>query len=49
MELTIIIIGMVAIVAAEKAEVILKFIRAQNHKAWLIGNVVEGRGDVRMI
>ena len=34
-------IGMVAIVSAEKADAVLKFIRAQKHKAWLIGEVVE--------
>ena len=28
-------IGMVAIVAADQAEAILKFIRAQKHDAWL--------------
>jgi phosphoribosylformylglycinamidine cyclo-ligase len=39
-------IGMVAVVAADKADAILKFIRAQKHKAWLIGEVVKGRGEV---
>ena len=42
-------IGMVAIVAAEKAEPILKFIRAQKHKAWIIGEVVKGKGDTRVV
>jgi phosphoribosylformylglycinamidine cyclo-ligase len=42
-------IGMVAIVSADKADAILKFIRAQKHQAWLIGNVVEGRGEVRIV
>jgi phosphoribosylformylglycinamidine cyclo-ligase len=37
-------IGMVAIVAAEKADDVLKFIRAQQHKAWIIGAVVKGSG-----
>jgi phosphoribosylformylglycinamidine cyclo-ligase len=37
-------IGMVSIVAADQADVVLKFIRAQKHKAWLIGEVVKGRG-----
>ncbi|HZL12730.1 MAG TPA: phosphoribosylformylglycinamidine cyclo-ligase, partial [Verrucomicrobiae bacterium] len=37
-------IGMVAIVAAEKADDVLKFIRAQKHKAWIIGEVVKGNG-----
>jgi phosphoribosylaminoimidazole (AIR) synthetase len=30
-------IGMIAIVAAEKADAILRFIRAQKQNAWLIG------------
>jgi phosphoribosylformylglycinamidine cyclo-ligase len=38
-------IGMVAIVAADKADAVLKFIRAQKHKAWLIGEVVKGKGE----
>jgi phosphoribosylformylglycinamidine cyclo-ligase len=42
-------IGIVAIVSADKAEAILKFIRAQKHQAWLIGNVIEGRGEVRIV
>ena len=42
-------IGMVAIVSAAKAEAILKFIRAQKHKAWLVGEVVKGRGETRVI
>jgi phosphoribosylformylglycinamidine cyclo-ligase len=37
-------IGMVSIVAAEKANDILKFINAQKHKAWIIGEVVGGSG-----
>jgi len=42
-------IGMVAIVSADKADAILKFIRAQKHKAWLIGEVVKGRGKTRVV
>jgi len=42
-------IGMVAIVAPDKAEAMLKFIRAQKHKAWLIGEVVKGKGEARVI
>jgi phosphoribosylformylglycinamidine cyclo-ligase len=42
-------IGMTAIVAAEKAEAALRFIRAQKQKAWRIGEVVSGRGIVKMI
>ena len=42
-------IGMVAIVSAEKANAILKFIRAQRHRAWLIGEVVKGKGEARVV
>jgi phosphoribosylformylglycinamidine cyclo-ligase len=53
-------IGMVAIVSADKADTVLKFIRAstlrsaatedgQKHPAWLIGEVVKGRGQVRVM
>lgn len=41
-------IGMVAIVAAEKLEAVLKFIRAHKHKSWLIGEVVKGQGEARV-
>jgi phosphoribosylformylglycinamidine cyclo-ligase len=42
-------IGMVAIVSADKAGAVLKFIRAQKHKAWLIGEVVKGKGEARVV
>lgn len=42
-------IGMVAIVSADKADAILKFIRGQKHAAWLIGEVVRGKGEARMV
>jgi phosphoribosylformylglycinamidine cyclo-ligase len=42
-------IGMVAIVSAEKADTILKFIRAQKHDAWRIGDVVKGKGEARVV
>ncbi|HNQ73662.1 MAG TPA: hypothetical protein PKN95_08675 [Verrucomicrobiota bacterium] len=38
-----------AIVSADKAGAVLKFIQAQQHKAWIIGEVVKGRGGVRRI
>jgi phosphoribosylformylglycinamidine cyclo-ligase len=41
-------IGMVAIVSAGKADAVQKFIRAQKHKAWLIGEVVKGKGEARV-
>ena len=42
-------IGMVAIVAADKADAILKFIGAQKHNAWLIGEVVKGKGEAQVV
>jgi len=42
-------IGMVAIVSVEKVDAVLKLIRAQKHKAWLIGEVVKGRGKARVV
>jgi phosphoribosylformylglycinamidine cyclo-ligase len=42
-------IGMVAIVSADKADAVLKFIKAQKHKAWLIGEVVKGKGEARVV
>ena len=41
-------IGMVVIVAADKAGDVMKCIRAQKHQAWLIGQVVKGRGVVKV-
>jgi len=41
-------IGMVAIVAADKADAVLKFISAKKHKAWLIGEVVKGKGQAKV-
>jgi phosphoribosylformylglycinamidine cyclo-ligase len=41
-------IGMVAIVAADKADAALGFIRAQGHKAWLIGEIARGEGATRI-
>jgi phosphoribosylaminoimidazole (AIR) synthetase len=37
-----------ATVTADKADAVLKFIRGQKHKAWLIGEVVKGRGEARV-
>jgi len=41
-------IGMVSIVSADKAAAVLKFIKSQKHKAWLIGEVVKGKGEARV-
>ena len=42
-------IGMVSIVSADQADAILKFIHAQKHQAWLIGEVVKGSGEARVV
>lgn len=36
-----------AIVSADKADGVLKFIKAQKHKSWLIGEGVKGKGEAR--
>jgi phosphoribosylformylglycinamidine cyclo-ligase len=41
-------IGMVCIVAPDKAETILRFVRAQGHPAWAIGEVSRGTGKVQL-
>jgi phosphoribosylformylglycinamidine cyclo-ligase len=41
-------IGMVGIVSADKADAVLKFIKSQKHKAWIIGEVVKGKGEARV-
>jgi phosphoribosylformylglycinamidine cyclo-ligase len=41
-------IGMTAIVAADKADAVLRAIRAARHKAWIIGEVVRGGGEARV-
>ena len=42
-------VGMVAIVAPERADEALKFIHARKHKAWLIGEVVKGARKARVV
>ena len=42
-------IGMVILVAADQADAVLRFARAQNHPAWPIGQVAKGRGVVRVV
>jgi phosphoribosylformylglycinamidine cyclo-ligase len=41
-------IGMTMIVSADKADAILRFIRAQQQKVWLIGEVVRGKGVAKV-
>jgi hydrogenase maturation factor len=40
---------MVAIVSADMAAPALKFIRAQKHQAWIIGEVLKGTGAARVV
>ena len=42
-------IGMVAVVAPEQAGSVLKFIRAQKHQAWPIGEVIKGKREARVV
>jgi phosphoribosylformylglycinamidine cyclo-ligase len=41
-------IGMTVIVAGDKADAALRFIRAQKQPAWLIGAVEQGTGKVKV-
>ena len=41
-------IGMVGIVSADKADAVLKFIKSQKHSAWIIGEIVKGKGISRV-
>jgi phosphoribosylformylglycinamidine cyclo-ligase len=41
-------IGMTLVVSSRKADAVQQFIAAQKQKAWLIGEVVKGRGVVRI-
>ena len=42
-------IGMVVIAAADKGDQVLRAVRSQNQKAWLIGQAVKGGGVVRVV
>ncbi|MGA2177271.1 MAG: phosphoribosylformylglycinamidine cyclo-ligase [Verrucomicrobiota bacterium] len=42
-------VGLTMIVAAEQAEAVLRFIRARRTRAWIIGEIVRGRGVARII
>jgi phosphoribosylformylglycinamidine cyclo-ligase len=42
-------IGMTLIVAGDQADAVLRFARARKHRAWLIGEVVKGRGRARVV
>ncbi len=42
-------IGMTLIIAADKADAVLKFIRARRQAAWIIGGIVRGTGMARVV
>ena len=42
-------IGMTVVVAAEKADAALKFVRTKGQAAWIIGEIVRGKGIVRVV
>lgn len=42
-------VGMTLIVAAAALDQVRRFIASQNQKAWLIGEVIKGRGETRFI
>ena len=37
------------IVSAGKTDAVLKFIKSQKHKAWLIGEVVKGKSAAQVV
>jgi phosphoribosylformylglycinamidine cyclo-ligase len=41
-------IGMVAVVAADQADRVLRAIRVRGQNAWLIGEIAKGRGITRL-
>jgi phosphoribosylformylglycinamidine cyclo-ligase len=42
-------VGMVAVVAAEKADTALSLIKAEKHQAWIIGEIEKGNGVTRIV
>ena len=42
-------IGMTAIVAADQVDAVFHAIKATKHKAWIIGEVVKGTGQARVV
>jgi len=42
-------IGMTVIVAADKADAVLREINRTKHTAWIIGEVVKGKGEARVV
>ena len=42
-------VGMTLIVSSGKADAILRFVSAQKQRGWIIGEVVKGKGKVRVV
>lgn len=42
-------VGMTIVVDGDKADAVLNFIRSQRHSAWLIGEVVRGKGIAKVV
>lgn len=42
-------VGMVVVTASDCADEMVRFCRARSHQAWLIGEVVRGRGKVKLV
>ena len=42
-------IGMTVIVAADKADAVLRFVRARRQAAWIIGEITRGQGNAKVI
>jgi len=42
-------IGMTVVAPPDKSDAVLRTIRAMKHKAWLIGEVVKGKGEARVV
>ena len=42
-------IGMTVVVAVGQTDAVMKFLRAQKQDAWIIGEIVRGRGEARVV
>jgi len=42
-------IGMTVVVSPDKADAVLRFAKSQKHSAWLIGEVVKGSGEAKVV
>ena len=42
-------VGMIVVAKADVADSVLRFVRSQKHEAWMIGEIVKGRGESRVV